>query len=201
MAYDHVPEKGPNVQRSWPLLRILVCWLFCLVCLQGYKSCLAATDSAEIFSAQVTRVIDGDTLEVMHQGKRVRVRLWGIDTPEWQQEFSHEAKAFTRHRIQGRRVELLSKTWDKYGRLVAMVKVGGSSLNEELLREGLAWVHVYYCRESICRGWRRLEKEARTARRGLWQNDNPVPPWKWKSSVIGSAGGIPLLPLIPGPQR
>lgn len=183
MAYEHVAEGGPNVQRSGPWLCILFCWVFfCLVSLQGVESCLAAIDSDEFFSAQVTQVIDGDTLEVMHQGKRVRVRLWGIDTPEWQQDFSHEARAFTLHRVQGRRVELLSKAWDKYGRLVAMVQVGGSSLNEELLREGLAWVHIYYCREPICRGWRRLEKEARTARRGLWKNDNPVPPWKWKQS-------------------
>jgi micrococcal nuclease len=178
--YKELERKSMKGGVLSPWLRSFLCGVFCLVCLQGVESCLAATDPGEVFSALVTQVIDGDTIEVMHQGKRVRVRLWGIDTPEWQQEFSHEARAFTLHRVQGRRVELLSKAWDKYGRLVAMVKVGGSSLNEELLREGLAWVHIYYCKEPICRGWRRMEKEARTARRGLWQKDNPLPPWKWK---------------------
>lgn len=164
--------------RPWPLGLLLL--ISCIFLLPGYGSCRAATNSHEVFSARVTHVIDGDTIEVKHQGKRVRVRLWGIDTPEWQQPFSIEAKAFTLRRVQGERVELLSKTWDKYGRLVAMVEVGGSSLNEELLSEGLAWVHIYYCREPICREWRQLEKEARIARRGLWQEDNPVPPWKRK---------------------
>ena len=166
--------------RPWPLGLLFL--VFCAFLLRGYESCRAATNSYELFSARVIKVIDGDTLEVTHQGKKLRVRLWGIDTPEWQQGFSHNARDFTRHRVQGQRVELLAKAWDKYGRLVAMVQVGGSSLNEELLREGLAWVHIYYCREPICRGWRQLEKEARMARRGLWQDDNPVPPWKWKQS-------------------
>ncbi len=154
--------------------------LFSVFLFQGYGSCLAATPSNELFSARVMHVVDGDSLEVSHQGKKLRVRLWGIDSPEWQQKFSHQAKAFTSNRIHGQWVELQPKAWDKYGRLVAVVKVGGQTLNEELLREGLAWVHIYYCKEPICREWRLLEKEARMARRGLWQGDTPVPPWKWK---------------------
>ena len=149
----------------------------------GYEICLANTYGYDdVFFADVVKVIDGDTLEVRHQGRKLRVRLFGIDAPEWQQEFSHQAKEFTRQRVEGQRVELRSKDWDKYGRLVAVVHVSGNSLNEELLREGLAWVHIYYCKEPICRKWRQLEKEARMARRGLWKNDNPVSPWKWKQS-------------------
>jgi endonuclease YncB( thermonuclease family) len=166
------------LQRLWSLRFFPL--LLCLFLIHGQGACQAAATSADVFSARVTKVIDGDSLEVSHQGKKLRVRLWGIDTPEWRQEFSHKAKAFTRDRVQGRRVELQPKDRDKYGRLVAVVKVGGSTLNEELLREGLAWVHIYYCKESICQSWRQLEKEARTARRGLWQGANPVPPWKWK---------------------
>ena len=176
----NVPAVGRKAQRRrlWsPGLFSLLC---CLFLIHGYESCLAVTTSNEVFSAQVVKVVDGDSLELSHQGKKLRVRLWGIDTPEWQQEFSHKAKAFTSSRVQGQWVELQPKAWDKYGRLVAVVKVGGQTLNEELLREGLAWVHIYYCKEPICRGWRQLEKEARMARRGLWQSDTPVPPWKWK---------------------
>jgi endonuclease YncB( thermonuclease family) len=166
------------LQRLWSLRFFPL--LLCLFLIHGQGACQAAATSADVFSVRVTKVIDGDSLEVSHQGKKLRVRLWGIDTPEWRQEFSHKAKAFTRDRVQGRRVELQPKDRDKYGRLVAVVKVGGSTLNEELLREGLAWVHIYYCKEPICQSWRQLEKEARTARRGLWQGANPVPPWKWK---------------------
>lgn len=168
--------------RPWsPGLLFLL--LSCVCLLSEYELCLANTDGYnEVFSADVAKVIDGDTLEVRYQGRKLRVRLFGIDAPEWQQEFSHQAKTFTRQRVLGQRVELRSKAWDKYGRLVAVVHVGGDSLNEELLREGLAWVHIYYCKEPICRKWRQLEQEARIARRGLWENETPVPPWKWKQS-------------------
>jgi micrococcal nuclease len=155
--------------------------VFCVSLVSGYGICQARIHGyEEVFSADVVRVIDGDTLEVRRQGRILRVRLYGIDAPEWQQEFSHQAKKFLRQRVKGQRVELQPKDWDKYGRLVAMVYVDGSLLNEELLKEGLAWVHIYFCKEPICGKWRHLEEEARMARRGLWKNDHPVPPWKWK---------------------
>jgi len=168
---------------------MLSCWLwtvgwllFLVVLFQDSRACCAAADTDTVFSAPVTKVIDGDTIEVRRLGKIVRVRLWGIDTPEWQQGFSREAREFTRRRLAGRQVELRVKTWDAYGRLVAMVMVDGNPLNEELLREGLAWVHIYYCKEPICRQWRQLENEAKRDRRGLWRESHPIAPWQWKQT-------------------
>lgn len=192
-SYNDLEKISRAEGRCWGWSRKTLCyrpWLLgllfllsCVCLLSGYELCPANTDGYdEVFSADVVKVIDGDTLEVRHQGRTLRVRLFGIDTPEWQQEFSHQAEEFTRQRVERQRVELRSKDQDKYGRLVAVVHVGGDSLNEELLREGLAWVHIYYCKEPICRKWRQLEQEARIARRGLWKNDTPVPPWKWKQS-------------------
>jgi len=167
--------------RSWPFEFIF--WVFSALLLIGCDVCLANTNCYDdVFSADVVKVIDGDTLEVRCHGRHLRVRLFGIDAPEWQQDFSRQAKEFTRQRVEGQRVELRPKDWDKYGRLVAVVYIEGNSLNEELLREGLAWVHIYYCNEPFCRKWRQLEKEARAERRGLWKQDNPEPPWKWKHS-------------------
>jgi len=163
-------------------------WLACFLQLcgvflfQGAGICFASDGTDKVFSAYVSKVIDGDTIEVRTSGKTLRVRLWGIDSPEWQQKFSHEARGFTQRRLGGRQVELRVKTWDTYGRLVALVMLEGHSLNEALLREGLAWVHIYYCKEPICRQWRQLEKEARKAGRGIWQEKNPVAPWKWKQT-------------------
>jgi endonuclease YncB( thermonuclease family) len=163
--------------------RLVCCLLFFFgVFLQDAGECWAGMGSDPVFSAKVSKVLDGDTIEVMSSGKTLRVRLWGIDTPEWQQRFSREAKEFTQRRLAGRRVELRAKTWDTYGRLVALVLVEGHSFNAELVREGLAWVHIYYCKEPICRQWRQLERDAKRAGRGLWQDKNPVAPWKWKQT-------------------
>ncbi len=68
---------------------------------------------------------------------------------------------------------------DRYGRLLGWVELpGGSTLNETLVAEGLAWHYRRYApREARLA---RLEEEARAARRGLWQEANPVPPWQWR---------------------
>ena len=156
--------------------------LFIAVLFQDNRLSYAAPDTDMVFSAPITKVVDGDTIEVRRLGKIVRVRLWGIDTPEWQQGFSHEAHEFTKRRLAGCQVEVRGKEWDKYGRLVAMVTVDGNPLNEELLREGLAWVHIYYCKEPICRQWRQIKKEAKGASLGLWQESHPLAPWEWKQT-------------------
>ncbi len=166
--------------RYWLALVVMVCLVF-----SGVHAWCADEHEPD-FLARVTRVVDGDSFEAQSRGKKFQVRLWGVDTPEWQQGFSQEAKSFSRQRIQGRQVKLTEKGWDKYGRLVALVEVDGESLSELLLREGLAWVHIYYCHEPICEEWRQLERLARTARRGLWQEKEPVPPWKWKRGQRGN---------------
>lgn len=165
------------LRRWWTLV---FSFLFWAVFLPDVDACRAAADSDTVFVAHVTKVIDGDTIEVRYSGSDQRVRLWGIDTPEWEQKFSREARDFTRRRLAKRQVDLGVKTWDSYGRLVAVVMVDGNSFQEELLREGLAWVHIYYCKEPVCRKWRQLEKEAKKARRGLWRESHPVAPWQWK---------------------
>jgi len=129
----------------------------------------------------VTRVIDGDTLDIdAPDGDRrvTRVRLWGIDTPEMAhrdrpraEPFAQEATDLTRRLAEGRRVRLTlepHRLRGHYGRLLAFVELpDGTLLNEALLSAGLAradgrWSHRYI------RRFESLEREAREAKRGLW---------------------------------
>jgi endonuclease YncB( thermonuclease family) len=71
-------------------------------------------------------------------------------------------------------------TTDRYGRTVAFVRVGDALVNEELIRQGLAWVFTRYCDRPICQEWKALEEEARKARRGLWSMAKPIPPWEFR---------------------
>lgn len=128
----------------------------------------------------VTHVIDGDTIKVILGSREVTVRLWGIDSPEWQQPYSQQAKRYTRKRLQDKCVVVTPKYYDKYGRMVALVYRGTVSFNEELVTKGLGWVHIYYCNEEICDSWRRLEHRARENHLGLWRQRSPMPPWQWK---------------------
>ena len=136
--------------------------------------------AAPVFSARVVRVIDGDTLEIQQETGIQRVRIWGIDTPEWDQPYGARSSRFTRSRLTGKEVQVIPEDVDTYGRLVAMITMDGMNIGEELIRSGLAWVHIYYCNQPICDDWKSLQKRASSEHRGLWTDSHPVPPWQWK---------------------
>ena len=121
------------------------------------SSSMAVSDN--LLTAKVETVIDGDTIKVRYRGQSFLVRLWGIDTPEYHQPFSKVAKKYTVKLLQNSSVQLEKKDWDKYGRMVAIVTMDdGRCLNEELLKAGYSWVHIYYCREAICDKGRSMKK-------------------------------------------
>ena len=133
------------------------------------------------WNGTVVWVIDGDSLRVRHNGKIVEIRLYGIDTPEYNQDYSDKAKQCTRRLVYGETVSVEQKDIDRYGRIVALVTSRGKLVNRELVRRGLAWFYPRYClKQPLCGELKTLENEARTARRGLWREQDPVSPWEWK---------------------
>jgi endonuclease YncB( thermonuclease family) len=131
---------------------------------------------------RVISVADGDTLTVLaRQGERQRIRLYGIDAPEYRQAGHEAATAFVRSAALFSEVELKVIDTDRYGRIVALVTLpDGRTLNEELIRHGHAWVYDNYCRLPICAKWRVMENEAKIVGKGLWADENPTPPWTWR---------------------
>ena len=138
----------------------------------------APASAGPVFSARVTKVVDGDSLEVGYAGRKIKLRLWGIDAPEIRQAYGKQAKVWLAAMVNGRRIEAQGKDIDLYNRLVALVWVDGRSVNEEMVRQGAAWVYRRYCHEQICDTWQSLQDEARLARRGLWANKKAIPPWQ-----------------------
>ena len=133
---------------------------------------------AQTGTAQVDRVIDGDTISVTLDGDRYTVRLTGVDTPETThptrgvEPDGPEAAAYTTARLTGATVRLIrdpaGDDHDAYGRLVRyVVLASGENVNATLIREGLATaIRAFpYSRQ---REFLQLEAQARRARRGLW---------------------------------
>lgn len=144
---------------------------------------LCCASAAVAWQAKARTIQDGDSLLVTKaDGAQERVRMYGIDAPEYKQPFGFQAKRQLMASIHRRKLEVESMDTDRYGRTVALVHTAeGSSVNEEMVRTGMAWVYDQYClREDICAGLRQAEAEARTARRGLWAEENPTPPWLWR---------------------
>jgi endonuclease YncB( thermonuclease family) len=158
------------------------------------------------YNAKVIGVSAGDTITVLRDKTQVRIRLHGIDTPEKAQPFGQKAKQFTAKLVFGKHVRIDAVTQDRYGRTVAKVSYPSKmhrnpldrskahqvvtvyrSLQESLLQAGLAWWYQRYAPNDTRLA--ELEREARLAKRGLWADARPVPPWDWRRGKRASARG------------
>jgi len=109
-------------------------------------SCLKDLHNYEI--AYVTRVIDGDSIQVLVDGKEEEVRYIGINAPEY---YSHERKAA--EAATRKNQELVEKQYvllikdvserDKFGRLLRYVITADGFVNYELVKSGMAVVKEY----------------------------------------------------------
>lgn len=138
-------------------------------------SCCAIAEAGD----KVVAIADGDTLTVLRDGhQRVKVRLTAIDAPESKQSFGHRSKQSLSDLCFDKTATLDDKGKDRYGRTLARVICDGTDANAEQVRRGMAWVYRKYApRNSPLYA---IEQEARTAKRGLWADAEPVPPWVWR---------------------
>ena len=141
--------------------------------------CFPLTSHA--WMAKVVSVTDGDTIKVFNvEHGQVKIRLYGIDTPEKAQPYGKAAGKYLASLIAGATVEIESVTKDRYGRTVGIVWGNETNINQEMVRAGYAWVYQRYCDKPFCDYWLILENEAKIDKLGLWQESNPVPPWEWR---------------------
>ena len=80
----------------------------------------------------------------------------------------------------GKIIEVEPVDIDRYGRTVGIVRIEGVILNEELVREGFAWVYPQYCHRDICGKWYVLSMDAHDAKKGLWADLRATPPWEFR---------------------
>jgi micrococcal nuclease len=124
-------------------------------------------------------VLDGDTFEVLYNHHPERIRLSGIDCPEKGQAFGKRAKQAASELVYGKEVTLQTLGKDKYGRTIADVLLpDGMNLNQELVKQGWCWWYRKYAQGDTV--LERVETEARGAKKGLWADPQPVPPWEWR---------------------
>lgn len=129
---------------------------------------------------KVVGIADGDTITVLQDRTQYKIRLYGIDCPESHQDFGTRAKQFTSDLVFGKEVLVVQKDMDRYGRVVGMVYLGDACANEEIIRNGLAWVYHQYCKEPVCSNWTEIQTQAKNEKIGLWSHPNAVPPWEFR---------------------
>ena len=129
-------------------------------------------------------VSDGDTVKVRcSQGKQVTIRLSGIDAPEKKQPFGQRSKQNLSALVFSKLVTVETKKLDRYGREIGKILVDGVDANLMQVQRGFAWHYKAYEREQPAidrKVYADAENEARAARRGLWADVEPVPPWEFR---------------------
>jgi micrococcal nuclease len=177
-----------------------------------------AADTAPAERATVTRVIDGDTVEVrLADGTEETIRLLGVDTPEVHAEntpdefegvpetaagrdclrtYGERASDYVERELAGREIGIgYDPTEERrgyYGRLLAYVYVDGEQFNARLVADG--WGRVFDSEIVERERYLGLERRARTERRGLWTcaDGTPVP------TTANTGGGASATPLPDG---
>lgn len=165
---------------------------------------------AKEFSAKVIAVFDGDTVLIKRAGSLIKIRLAEIDAPEVDhtgmgvqppnpqnaQAFGDASRRSLSDMVLGQQVQVNSQTTDKYGRMVAHLGIDGLDVNAEQIRRGMAWEYSnFHSNKALIA----LQAEARQAQRGLWAQNNPLPPWTWRKQHPStlSAPTSPAAPPVP----
>lgn len=144
---------------------------------------------------KVTKVIDGDTINVIVDGKTETVRLLGIDTPETVdprkpvQCFGKAASDKLKNFVQGKSVILVDDSTqgnrDKYKRLLRYVYLPDSKrtfVNGEMVKQGYAYSYKEYPTKNLTK-FNNFEKNAREKNLGLW-GACPISPAKTVKKTI-----------------
>lgn len=159
--------------------------VFCALFPLSSVACAASNDVAALtWNGSVVGVLDGDTLDVLHNQHAKRIRLHGVDCPEKGQAFGKVAKLATSALVFGQTVTVKPHDTDRYKRVVAEIfLVDGTNLNHQLVRDGWCWWYQKYAPGD--RVLEALENAARERRKGLWADPNPLPPWEWRKVKRG----------------
>lgn len=119
------------------------------------------------------RVIDGDTYEVLLNGKKQPIRLMNVDAPELKQAYGAAVKDSLSKLLKSKTIKIAAFKLDIYGRLLAQVSYQGKALDSLMVAKGWAWCYEKYNTNEVLPS---LQIMATAQGKGLWYCHRPVPP-------------------------
>lgn len=141
----------------------------------GWLLLLSTTAPAWECTADVLRVHDGDTLTLRCPERRFKLRLRGVDAPEYHQPQGAAARLALADKLSGQVLRVNSHAVDRYGRVIGDVWLADQELSMWMVTRGWAW-----CAPRAPATCKTLQEQARRQRFGLWQDENPEAPWAWR---------------------
>ncbi len=151
----------------------------CIVC--ALLCGLGGTGHADdwLLPGRVLRVIDGDSLVLDVRGSLYQVELQGIDAPELNQPWGTRAADQLDRTLTGAFVVITGVVSDAGQAIRGGLRYKDRDVALDLLHDGLAW-SAPPPDPTYRPHYRVAESDARRARRGLWGDQGPVPPWQWR---------------------
>ena len=156
---------------KWPI------WILCCIC--AFSSYAA---SSGVLSAKIVAYGSGSAFAVLDKSEKLkRIKLSGVDSPGRKQPFAAQAKHLAAEWLGTSAFEIVIDKTDQDGRIHGRALVDGHDIGFELIKAGLAWCDPADIGEIPPEVREKYRQEcilAKTERRGLWQDQNPVPPWE-----------------------
>ena len=136
----------------------------------------------ETLLGTVISVYDGDTMtmtaEKNGETQKFKVRFFGIDAPEKEQQYGTDSRDALRSKILDKKVKVEVISVDRYNRSVGKIYCDGNYINLQMVSEGNAWYYPDYAAHET--DLERAQQEAQRAKRGLWKDPAAQPPWMYR---------------------
>ena len=148
-------------------------------------------------SGTVSRIWDGDTVTLDTGDRKLRIRIAGIDAPETDQPFGRQATHLLRYLALNKQVKAHIFTQDKYHRYIARLYLqqtpevtppasavypAGIDIGQLMIARGMAWHYYFFDKEDpYYYHYQKAERQARQEGLGIWQELNPIPPWRHRN--------------------
>ena len=178
-------QKSTKIKIILISIIILVCGTLAYVSTPKEKIKLKPPEIDQNKLYEVVNVLDGDTFEIKIDKKVWKVRMLGIDTPEtldprkpvqcYGKEASDKSKEILTNKSVKIEIDETQDALDKYGRILTYVYLGDNFVNEYLLQEGFAREYKYSKKYKFQTEFRKIEKEAKKEKKGLWLSCATLP--------------------------
>ena len=129
------------------------------------------------FEAVVVSVYDGDTITV-RTDETIKIRLYGIDSPELKQPFGQSSKQALSGLVFGKKVTVKPDKKDRYGRTIARVEADGWDVSTTMVGTGMAhWYEQYAKHDTELQS---AQTKAKSAKLGVWSVPDAIAPWEFR---------------------
>ena len=143
-----------------------------------YVTC-TDTSKAQTYEGKVIKVTDGDSINILYEGKTLRIQLAEIDAPERRQPFWKMSREALADYVAGKEVQIIEVDIDRYKRVVGQVYLGDFWVNGALVRGGYVYVYPKY---ATSKQLYEYEAEAKESQAGIWKlpENERMKPWEWR---------------------